>query len=344
VLTFLDDFDIATGFTLDGVELGGLSGLWIEPETGVGVAVSDGRKEHGPPRFYSLRADVNHGKLTVTPLSHRMYDSGPTPSSMMDAEGIAISRAGEIFISSEGTPRASPPVPPSIVRLSPEGTLRGTLPMPSKLTPSSPESRGVRHNKGLEALSFSPSGRALYTATEHALVQDGPAPTFEHGTRCRLLRFDMTRQPPGLPKEYVYETDAIPRPPGVREVEAKGIGVAEVLALTDERLLILERAGVKVHGQYTNAIKIYEVDVHGAVDVSGQNALPPDAVALDKRLVFELDAISSPLGPELPALDNFEAMSFGPRLADGRRSLILASDNNFKKEQRTAFFAFAISE
>ena len=73
-----------------------------------------------------------------------------------------------------------------------------------------------------------------------------------------------------------------------------------------------------------------EIDVHC-----------PDAVAVDKRLVLDLDAILTELDPAYPTLDNVEAMSFGPALQDGRASLVLVSDNNFGPTQRTAFFAFA---
>jgi len=37
-------------------------------------------------------------------------------------------------------------------------------------------------------------------------------------------------------------------------------------------------------------------------------------------------------------------MTFGPDLADGRRSLVLVSDNNFAPLQFTQFLLFAYSE
>jgi hypothetical protein len=37
-------------------------------------------------------------------------------------------------------------------------------------------------------------------------------------------------------------------------------------------------------------------------------------------------------------------MTFGPRLADGRRSLVLLSDDNFNPAQLTLFLAFAVDE
>ena len=56
-----------------------------------------------------------------------------------------------------------------------------------------------------------------------------------------------------------------------------------------------------------------------------------------KRLVFDLDTLNI-------VLDNVEGMTFGPRLPDGRRTLILVSDDNFSPTQFTQFLAFAIDE
>jgi hypothetical protein len=59
--------------------------------------------------------------------------------------------------------------------------------------------------------------------------------------------------------------------------------------------------------------------------------------AVTKELLLDLDA------PGI-ALDNMEGMAFGPDLADGRRTLVLVSDNNFAPAQFTQFLLFAFSE
>ena len=58
---------------------------------------------------------------------------------------------------------------------------------------------------------------------------------------------------------------------------------------------------------------------------------------MSKELLLNLDALGIPL-------DNVEGMAFGPDLADGRRSLVLVSDNNFAPAQFTQFLLFAFSE
>ena len=58
---------------------------------------------------------------------------------------------------------------------------------------------------------------------------------------------------------------------------------------------------------------------------------------VEKTLLYDLDALGIPL-------DNVEGMTFGPDLADGRRTLVLVSDNNFAPAQFTQFLLFAYSD
>jgi 3-phytase len=54
-----------------------------------------------------------------------------------------------------------------------------------------------------------------------------------------------------------------------------------------------------------------------------------------KRLLLNLNTLGIPL-------DNVEGLTFGPRLRDGRQSLVLVSDNNFAASQFTQFLLFAL--
>jgi hypothetical protein len=58
---------------------------------------------------------------------------------------------------------------------------------------------------------------------------------------------------------------------------------------------------------------------------------------ISKRLVINLNTT-----PGLPHIDNIEGMSWGPVLANGKRSLVLVSDNNFNTTQITEFLAFEV--
>jgi hypothetical protein len=71
-----------------------------------------------------------------------------------------------------------------------------------------------------------------------------------------------------------------------------------------------------------------------ALQFLGQAALPMERSFSVGAL--GLDALGIPL-------DNVEGMTLGPELPDGRRSLILVSDNNFAPSQFTQFLLFALS-
>jgi 3-phytase/alkaline phosphatase D len=106
-------------------------------------------------------------------------------------------------------------------------------------------------------------------------------------------------------------------------------------------LLALERSFVVGVG---NTIKIYEISLQGATDIStidALNSLSVEQLAAiqpaQKRLVLDLTKLNLPNsdGNHPTGLDNIEGLAFGPKLADGRQSIVLVSDNNFGATQFT---------
>ena len=88
-----------------------------------------------------------------------------------------------------------------------------------------------------------------------------------------------------------------------------------------------------------NTIKVYTVAFPGGDNVDGLDsiaALLPALRPVKKSLLLDLRTLGIPL-------DNVEGMTFGPDLPDGRRSLVLVSDNNFAAAQFTQFLLFAFS-
>ena len=109
------------------------------------------------------------------------------------------------------------------------------------------------------------------------------------------------------------------------------------------RLLSLERAWTAALG---NTIKVFVVDLDGAMELSAClarsqagsiNDCSAETDAVPKRLLLDLASLGLPL-------DNYEGMAIGPRLADGRRSLLLVNDNNFSVHQiGTQFILLALA-
>jgi hypothetical protein len=111
----------------------------------------------------------------------------------------------------------------------------------------------------------------------------------------------------------------------------------------------LERGFVPGEG---NTVRLFRTSIEGARDVSAEPTLAaPELEPLAKTLVFDLadcpgDGATLPAGAAQPnpLLDNFEGISLGPRLPDGRRVLLLVSDDNFGANQTTRLVAVAVAE
>ena len=181
-----------------------------------------------------------------------------------------------------------------------------------------------------------PNGRFFFTATENALFQDGPAATPTSGSPSRILRYNL--QTGLLDREYLYETDPIFQPP-VPPTQFAVNGIVELLPFNNELMLSMERSfSVGVPGT-GNEIKLYSVALPGATNVLGEPSLAGKLDSIrpsQKTLLLDLGSLGIPL-------DNVEGMTWGPKLPDGRQSLVMVSDNNFAASQFTQFLLFAVS-
>jgi hypothetical protein len=98
------------------------------------------------------------------------------------------------------------------------------------------------------------------------------------------------------------------------------------------RMLVLERAYIAGFGA---SLRLYEIDTRAASDTLALERLVAGQYrAVPKRLVADFARLG------LSRLDNTEGMCWGPRLPNGRRSLVVVSDDNFSARQVTQFAAF----
>lgn len=343
-LTLIGQFSIPplTRYPGTGPYFGGISGLasGLAPDELFGV--SDAHLGGRVYRFAvrGLPDAMKVAALQLIPLQHAPTDQEPDP------EAIVRKRDGNFIVASEGTGR-EPRRPPSIMEFGPFGDFIRQIPIPDRYVPevTGPMTRGARGNAGFESLALTHQGDHLFVATETALLQDGEPATFESGTRARIIRYERHdgRFEPG--HEFAYEIDRLEAPAFKPAFFINGL--VELLAIDIHTLLVLERGYVENTvrpGTGANRIRIYKVSLDDATDISKIDSIRgrTDIVAVKKTLVLDL-AQTPGLSPELfPALDNFEGMAFGPPLADGRRTLVIVSDDNFNAAQRTWFLAFAI--
>ena len=333
-LELLGAASLPTGLKVDNLEVGGLSALAWDPARDLWIAVSDDRGVDDPIRFFTLRIDLEGGRLAedgVTVVSATVLhdaDGAPLPPWSADCESIVRLADGSLIVGSEGDPPRG--VAPFLARVSADGQVLGSLPLPERYLPA--DGRGVRTNLAFESMTLAEGGHMLVTATENALAQDGPEAAPGQGSPSRILELEL---PEGrVEAEYVYPVDPVPVEP-LPAGSFSTNGLSELLALPDGGLLALERwfaVGVG-HGA-----ALYSVDLEGATDIAGVERLADAGAVVPaaKQLVLDLNTIGVPL-------DNLEGMALGPALPDGRRLLVLISDNNFKPMvQWTQVLAFAL--
>jgi hypothetical protein len=260
-------------------------------------------------------------------------DGQPLPAGSVDPEGLALTKAGTLIATSEGF--ATTLVDPWVREFSLAGDQLRALPVPSPFLPSAGGTRGVRQNLAFESAGVPPNGRFLFTGTEGALVQDGPEASLTARSPARLLRYNQ--QTGRLDRQYLYWTDTIVEPP-VPVTNFAVNGLVELLPLNNEHLLAMERSFSVGAPGTGNTIKLYSVKIAGATNLNGADSLAGrlDAIRpVEKTLLLDLRTLGIPL-------DNVEGMTLGPKLPDGRQSLVLVSDNNFAATQFTQFLLFAI--
>ena len=336
---FLGAVEFPHGTTFEHTPVGGLSGLTYDAPRGVYYAISDDHSEHAPARFYTLTIDLVDGRLDAgdvvfTGVTTLLDASGaPFAEGAIDAEGIAAV-GDDVYVSSEGD--VGKGVAPFIRRFGLDGRQRGSLPLPGYYLPDAAGDVGIRDNLAFESLTVTPDGGELITATENALVQDGPAADVGVGSPARILVYDLATGTPVA--EAVYRVGPVPKPP-LKAGDFRVNGLAELLALDRGHLLALERAFAAPAELW---VRLYRVSLAGATDVFDRPRLSAagDAVRpVEKTEVVDLGRLLAAHGV---SLDNLEGMALAPPLPDGRRPLIVVADDNFSITQRTLFVAVAL--
>jgi hypothetical protein len=322
---FLGFSDALNKRTYEGTSVGGLSALaYTGRQSTYYSLVDNGPTASSEARFYTLRIPVKDslGTPEIVDVTTLKDASGqPFTASNFDGEGLTRTRRGDLLVSSE--------TEPSIRRFDPDGNLIEELPVPQKFKVA-PEGEGQR-NQTFESLSLSPNGRSLFTANEGYLLADGE--TADGSDRIRILRYE-DRGPGSFEpaEEFFYLADP-------------NLGVVEIVALSEDELLVLERGFQSGVG---NTVRVYRVSLDGAEDVSDEPSLAaPGLEPVEKELLVDLadcpsSGATTPGTQPNPLLDNYESLALGPRLPGGRRALLLQSDDNFSAGQVTRVVALGV--
>ncbi|GAA0518964.1 hypothetical protein Ade02nite_79950 [Paractinoplanes deccanensis] len=299
-----------------GTPFGGISGIDYDPASGRYVAISDDRSALAPARYYTLRLPLTRRGFAVTApvvtgvTTLRDTNGQAFANGTVDPEAVReLPGTDRLAWTSEGA--ASTGLPPFVRETSRDGTFRREYRLPDAYRPSA--TNGVRNNLALESLTVSADGRSLVTATENALVQDGPAATLTHGSKSRVLVLD--RASGKARAEYVYPVSPIAHAPTDPANPYADRGLTDLLAIDKTDFLAVERSYA---GGVGFTIQVFWTTTRGATNAAGRAALTGTEKAMPKKLLFEF-----------PEADNVEGITWGPRLADGGRSIVAVTDDNF---------------
>lgn len=339
----------------NGTVVGGLSGIDYDVLNQRYVLVSDDRTvadSPQPPRMYTAKLDFDAAAFrSVQMLSTfamkqpggAVYPKVPDPLTP-DPEAVRIDPASRNLLwasegertlaSATGTQRL---IDPFIREITPDGTHVREYALPPMFRMSATE-KGPRSNLVFEGLAVTPDTTRVFALAEGPLYEDGPAPTPTTGGVSRITAFDRTSG--SAVAQYAYPVERVqvaPVPAGQFSVS----GATEILALSNTRFLVLERSfSVGVVG---NQVRLYEIDVRAATDILATPSLAGAGYTpVTKRLVLDFETLKSTLG----GIANLEGMTFGPKLANGRESLVVVADDNFpaadSATDRNQFIAFEV--
>jgi hypothetical protein len=250
----------------------------------------------------------------------------------LDPEGLRIASDGTLFVSEE--------YGPSIFRFSADGVFEDALPVSPRFLIAQPaltkqeenvnNREGRQGNGGFEGLALSADGTRLTAILQGPLLQDH---AFDDdgedlGRNVRIMQIDLES---AAQRQVVYP------------LEKAGYGVSEILNDGPVSFLVLERDSKP--GSQSSCKAIFKINMDGATDVSSLDSLPvaelpANIKPVQKELFLDLQDERFGLADQLPK--KIEGLAWGPPLDDGRKLLVICSDNDFQTEQPSEFYFFAV--
>jgi hypothetical protein len=190
---------------------------------------------------------------------------------------------------------------------------------------------GRQANRGAEGFAITPDGQTMVILMQGPLIQDGALD--ESGKRrgkvVRLVTIDRTT---GQATQYAYV------------LESAAYGLNEIEALNNHEFLVIERDGKG--GEKAAFKRIARIDIAAATPLDSQTVfangeLPGSIRPVEKSWLMDLlDPRWGLAGKDFP--EKTEGITLGPMLSDGRRSLLITSDNDFQSEVPTRVDVFAL--
>lgn len=290
------------------------------------------------PTLVDTRFFTNESGQNFAGQSSAFNTVNPAQTLRFDPEGVRAAPNGHLFVSDE--------YGPYIHEFNQQGQQVRTINIPDKYKIANPNADasaelsgntiGRQTNRGLEGLAITPDGKTLYASLQNPLLQDGALDSSGDrvGVNSRILKVDLET---GKTEEFVYQLDS-----------GKKNGINEILAINDHEFLVLERDGKA--GTEAKTKQIFKIDITDATDVSdignhANDGLPEKSSAgfipVSKELFLDLlNPAYGLAGDHFP--EKLEGLTWGPDLGDGRRLLLVTSDNDLIESNPSQFYAFGI--
>ncbi|MDE0119717.1 MAG: esterase-like activity of phytase family protein [Bdellovibrionales bacterium] len=345
-LEFINEQILEQDTLFKNIPVGGLSALTYHPEKKHFLALSDAKgNRRGPPRFYKLKLNKKEeGKKYELELIDQvlLQNKIGKPFKPIDPEGISFFKSDYIFISSEGVQLPYLMEPPGVFVFDSQGKWSSSWPLPDIYWTDDPSRRdiwGVKENKAFEALTINHEQNQLWLATESSLHQDDLIEVDASDKQyIRISRFDVEMAQ--MTGQFIYEMDSY--------IEINNFtghnGLTDFFSVGDAKFLVVERTYLKnnsISGDRktdNNLVRLFLTDCSRASDISHYKKLNKGRiVTCGKKLVADLSAA---LGD---VVDNIEGITIGPEVSKGQYLLVLVSDNNFSRKQKTQFLFFHYS-
>jgi len=315
-LKYLDEYILSGTIELDKTLIGGLSG--IDYYNGTYYLVCD---DPGNPRFYEAEIAIANSKITKVNIQNVVELKDTTH--YLDLEAIRFnSITNQIVLTSEGHVKKQKD--PQFFSVNINGELKNWFELPKAFKATSLEK--PRHNGTLEGLSTSVDNKGYWIAMELPLEIDGPEPQLVRtNSPVRITYIDTTSNQ--AKRQFAYSLDSISKKPkGNFAVN----GLTDILEYAKDKFFIIERSYSSGLGSQGNTVKIFKVDASKATNTLKLSSLKnANFIAATKELVFDFERVRDQLTDN--SIDNIEGITFGPRLHNQHRTLILVSDNNFNK-------------
>ena len=330
-LEYLAEATLSNQTIFEKTKIGGLSSLYYSEEEKELYALSNDQGTFNKPRFYKFSLSLKKGEMKLEPKAIyflKSRDPKTLKLSLSNLQAMAPLPWGNFLISSFGNNNGKPRIVPQILDVKPNGEVVREFPIPNNFIP---EKSGWQNNAGFKGLAAGPSKSFLIAAMAKPLAQDLKVadqfkdPNLGQAGWVRFLRYEMPEAwVIRSTREYKYPLDAT----------MEGGGVSQVLLLDEHRMLVMERSvltSAKTDLEFQVRIFLVDLSLAGKTPV------------LQKTLVLDLvRALSQMKSPQ--KVENYEGMTLGPSLEGGQKTLLLVSDDNFVRKQRTHFVAFAIKD